>query len=181
MRAPCCEKMGLKKGPWTAEEDQILVSFIQGNGHGNWRALPKQAVLYISIYIVSRWSAIAGSLPGRTDNEIKNYWHTHLKKRLTKENLISTNDNQISKPAEDLTTPEGKIQSPDDSQQRSGQELSDSVSIEGKDIASESSKGDKNVASPKGDSSNVMDFWFNIFMKAGNSMEILQQNLGELE
>ncbi|PKI65227.1 hypothetical protein CRG98_014376, partial [Punica granatum] len=28
------------------------------------------------------WSAIAAKLPGRTDNEIKNVWHTHLKKRL---------------------------------------------------------------------------------------------------
>ncbi|KAJ6953060.1 hypothetical protein NC652_004906 [Populus alba x Populus x berolinensis] len=28
------------------------------------------------------WSAIAARLPGRTDNEIKNVWHTHLKKRL---------------------------------------------------------------------------------------------------
>ncbi|GMY20446.1 transcription factor MYB4-like [Fagus crenata] len=44
-RAPCCEKMGLKKGPWTSEEDQILISYIQSYGHGNWRALPKQAGL----------------------------------------------------------------------------------------------------------------------------------------
>lgn len=29
-----------------------------------------------------RWSVIAAKLPGRTDNEIKNVWHTHLKKRL---------------------------------------------------------------------------------------------------
>lgn len=29
-----------------------------------------------------RWSAIAAQLPGRTDNEIKNVWHTHLKKRV---------------------------------------------------------------------------------------------------
>lgn len=28
-----------------------------------------------------RWSAIAASLPGRTDNEIKNRWHTCLSKR----------------------------------------------------------------------------------------------------
>lgn len=43
VRAPCCEKVGLKKGPWTPEEDQILISYIDKYGHGNWRALPKQA------------------------------------------------------------------------------------------------------------------------------------------
>ena len=43
VRAPCCEKMGLKKGPWTPEEDQVLINYIQLYGHGNWRALPKQA------------------------------------------------------------------------------------------------------------------------------------------
>ena len=46
VRAPCCEKMGLKKGPWTHEEDQILISYVQQYGHGNWRALPKLAGKY---------------------------------------------------------------------------------------------------------------------------------------
>lgn len=31
-----------------------------------------------------RWAAIASYLPNRTDNDIKNYWNTHLRKRLKK-------------------------------------------------------------------------------------------------
>nr|ACK43221.1 myb-related transcription factor [Panax ginseng] len=114
-RAPCCEKMGLKKGPWTTEEDQVLISYIQQHGHANWRALPKQAgllrcgkscrlrwanylrpdikrgnftkeeedtIFQLHEMLGNRWSAMAAKLPGRTDNEIKNVWHTHLKKKL---------------------------------------------------------------------------------------------------
>ncbi|KAK4786556.1 hypothetical protein SAY86_010389 [Trapa natans] len=115
VRAPCCEKTGLKKGPWTPEEDELLVSYIQKHGHANWRALPKlsgllrcgkscrlrwinylrpdikrgnftheeeDAIIELHQELGNRWSAIAAQLPGRTDNEIKNVWHTHLKKRL---------------------------------------------------------------------------------------------------
>ncbi|KAK6929780.1 SANT/Myb domain [Dillenia turbinata] len=120
-RAPCCQKMGLKKGPWTPEEDQILVSYIQQNGYGNWHALPKQAgllrcgkscrlrwvnylrpdikrgnfsseeeeaIIKLHQVLGNKWSAIAAQLPGRTDNEIKNVWHTHLKKRLRENQTI---------------------------------------------------------------------------------------------
>uniref|UniRef100_A0A803LTE9 Uncharacterized protein n=1 Tax=Chenopodium quinoa TaxID=63459 RepID=A0A803LTE9_CHEQI len=39
-RPPCCDKDGIKKGPWTPEEDIILVSYIQEHGPGNWRSVP---------------------------------------------------------------------------------------------------------------------------------------------
>ncbi|KAI3899255.1 hypothetical protein MKW92_035666 [Papaver armeniacum] len=114
-RAPCCDKNGLKKGPWTPEEDQKLVEYIQKHGHGSWRTLPKNAglqrcgkscrlrwtnylrpdikrgrfsfeeeetIIQLHSVLGNKWSAIAARLPGRTDNEIKNYWNTHIRKRL---------------------------------------------------------------------------------------------------
>lgn len=37
-----------------------------------------------------RWSQISQHLPGRTDNEIKNHWHSYLKKRVSKQNSGTT-------------------------------------------------------------------------------------------
>ncbi|XP_057487692.1 transcription factor MYB93-like [Actinidia eriantha] len=114
-RSPCCDESGLKKGPWTPEEDNKLVKYIQKHGHGSWRALPKlaglnrcgkscrlrwtnylrpdikrgkfsqeeeQTILNLHSILGNKWSAIATHLSGRTDNEIKNFWNTHLKKKL---------------------------------------------------------------------------------------------------
>ncbi|KAJ6806518.1 myb-related protein 306 isoform X1 [Iris pallida] len=143
-RPPCCDKVGIKKGPWTPEEDIILVSYIQEHGPGNWRSVPTNTGKLISRYIHiilifvdfsqsffaglfsglmrcskscrlrwtnylrpgikrgnftqheegmiihlqallgNRWAAIASYLPQRTDNDIKNYWNTHLKKKIKK-------------------------------------------------------------------------------------------------
>lgn len=45
--------------------------------------------------MVYRWSLIAGRLPGRTDNEIKNYWNTNLGKKVQEEqNSASSTRNQ---------------------------------------------------------------------------------------
>ena len=49
-RPPCCEKIGIKEGPWTPEEDIILVSYIQEHGPGNWRSVPTNTGHYFNIF-----------------------------------------------------------------------------------------------------------------------------------
>ncbi|KAK9123531.1 hypothetical protein Sjap_013133 [Stephania japonica] len=52
---------GLKRGRMTPEEERLILDL-----HSIWG---------------NRWSRIAQRLPGRTDNEIKNYWRTHMRKK----------------------------------------------------------------------------------------------------
>ncbi|KAK4279396.1 hypothetical protein QN277_011183 [Acacia crassicarpa] len=135
-RSPCCDKVGLKKGPWTPQEDQKLLAYIEEHGHESWRSLPvkaglqrcgkscrlrwtnylrpdikrgkfslqeEQTIIQLHALLGNRWSAIATHLPKRTDNEIKNYWNTHLKKRLTKMGI----DPVTHKPKNDALVPHG--------------------------------------------------------------------------
>ncbi|RWW03927.1 hypothetical protein GW17_00032882 [Ensete ventricosum] len=54
-RKPCCEKVGLKKGPWTSEEDKKLINFMLTHGQCCWRAVPKLAgLLHFCFYMRKR-------------------------------------------------------------------------------------------------------------------------------
>ncbi|KAI8540923.1 hypothetical protein RHMOL_Rhmol08G0022500 [Rhododendron molle] len=142
-RQPCCDKIGLKKGPWTTEEDKKLINFILTNGQCCWRSLPKLAgllrcgkscrlrwtnylrpdvkrgllsdyeekmVIDLHAQLGNRWSKIASHLPGRTDNEIKNHWNTHIKKKLKKMGIDPLTHEPVPTPTENQPQDEQKLE-----------------------------------------------------------------------
>ncbi|ESQ34213.1 hypothetical protein EUTSA_v10008403mg [Eutrema salsugineum] len=107
-----------RKGPWTLEEDTLLTNYIANNGEGRWNLLakssgkscrlrwlnylkpdikrgnltPQEQLLILELHSKwgNRWSKIALYLPGRTDNEIKNYWRTRVQKQARQLNIDSS-------------------------------------------------------------------------------------------
>ncbi|KAI3453753.1 hypothetical protein Pfo_010416 [Paulownia fortunei] len=61
----------IRRGRFTPEEEKLIISL-----HGA---------------VGNRWAHIASHLPGRTDNEIKNYWNSWIKKKIRKSSATSTN------------------------------------------------------------------------------------------
>ncbi|RWW48670.1 hypothetical protein BHE74_00045240 [Ensete ventricosum] len=143
--SPPSEEDDLRKGPWTVEEDLLLMNYIAVHGEGRWNSVarcsgsrwvprslivslqsvilgresvshdffgyetglkrtgkscrlrwlnylrpdvrhgnitPEEQLLILELHCRwgNRWSKIAQHLPGRTDNEIKNYWRTKVQK-----------------------------------------------------------------------------------------------------
>ncbi|ESR64005.1 hypothetical protein CICLE_v10010621mg, partial [Citrus x clementina] len=62
--------------------------------HGNFTEDEDHVICTLYSQIGSRWSIIASRLPGRTDNDVKNYWNTKLKKKLLagKVSLLTSNN-----------------------------------------------------------------------------------------
>ncbi|KAL8161305.1 hypothetical protein V2J09_012794 [Rumex salicifolius] len=126
----------VRRGPWTLEEDNLLIRHITCHGEGRWNSLAKSAD-YIWVLLLglkrtgkscrlrwlnylkpdikrgnltpqeqlmilelhskwgNRWSKIAQHLPGRTDNEIKNYWRTRVQKQAKQLNMESNSQGFI--------------------------------------------------------------------------------------
>ncbi|XP_044506880.1 transcription factor MYB46-like [Mangifera indica] len=113
----------LRKGLWSPEEDDKLMSYMLNNGQGCWSDVARNSglqrcgkscrlrwinylrpdlkrgafspqeeelIIHLHSLLGNRWSQIAARLPGRTDNEIKNFWNSTIKKRLKSLSSSST-------------------------------------------------------------------------------------------
>ncbi|XP_049415591.1 transcription factor MYB41-like [Solanum stenotomum] len=68
----------IKRGEFSIEEEEIIIN--------------------LHSLLGNKWSRIAAHLPGRTDNEIKNFYNTHLRKKLLRLGI----DPRTHKPISDL-------------------------------------------------------------------------------
>ncbi|PUZ52249.1 hypothetical protein GQ55_6G255100 [Panicum hallii var. hallii] len=108
------EQPAVRKGPWTAEEDEVLLRHVREHGPREWSSirskglLPRtgkscrlrwvnklrpdlktgckfsaeeeRVVIDLQAQLGNKWARIATYLPGRTDNDVKNFWSTRQKR-----------------------------------------------------------------------------------------------------
>ena len=74
----------------------------------------ERTVIDLHEQLGNRWSKIASQLPGRTDNEIKNHWNTHIKKKLRKMGI----DPVTHKPLQPAAPPQQRPSGRDSAEQK---------------------------------------------------------------
>ncbi|XP_019107688.3 transcription factor DUO1 [Beta vulgaris subsp. vulgaris] len=106
--------MMIRKGPWKAEEDQVLLNHVQKYGPRDWSSIrskgllqrtgkscrlrwvnklrpnlkngckftaeEEKVVIELQAQLGNKWARIATHLPGRTDNDVKNFWSSRQKR-----------------------------------------------------------------------------------------------------
>ncbi|XP_022943941.1 transcription factor MYB59-like [Cucurbita moschata] len=145
---------GLKRGKMTAQEERLVLEL-----HNKWG---------------NRWSKIARKLPGRTDNEIKNYWRTHMRKKAQeKRRALSSSSSSSSSyssnnPAVEFPADTGPVKFFDSG----GSEISASSSSTKKKMVENQELGDPNGFS-------MDDIWKDIDLSDHESLTMNQDVYSE--
>ncbi|KAM1048705.1 hypothetical protein ACFX15_027306 [Malus domestica] len=105
---------GIRKGPWKAEEDEVLLNHVKKCGPRDWSSIrskgllqrtgkscrlrwvnklrpnlkngckfsveEERVVIELQAQFGNKWARIATYLPGRTDNDVKNFWSSRQKR-----------------------------------------------------------------------------------------------------
>ncbi|XP_050378608.1 transcription factor DUO1-like [Argentina anserina] len=105
---------GIRKGPWKAEEDEVLINHVKKCGPKDWSSIrskgllqrtgkscrlrwvnklrpnlkngckfsveEERVVIELQAQFGNKWAKIATHLPGRTDNDVKNFWSSRQKR-----------------------------------------------------------------------------------------------------
>lgn len=111
-KAPKPSSASLRKGPWSTEEDAILLDWVKLNGankwtecskkirgrsgkqcrerwvnilnpsvkKGNWSEEEQDRIFDGLVKSLGSWSSLAKKLPGRTENSIKNYFYSSIRR-----------------------------------------------------------------------------------------------------
>ncbi|RDX78109.1 Transcription factor DUO1, partial [Mucuna pruriens] len=108
------EEEYIRKGPWKAEEDEVLLNHVKKYGPRDWSSIrskgllqrtgkscrlrwvnklrpnlkngckfsleEERTVIELQAQFGNRWARIASYLPGRTDNDVKNFWSSRQKR-----------------------------------------------------------------------------------------------------
>ncbi|KAL8142236.1 hypothetical protein V2J09_015268 [Rumex salicifolius] len=108
------DEIVVRKGPWKAEEDEVLLKHVKKYGPRDWSSLlskrllqrtgkscrlrwvnklrpnlkngckfsaeEERVVIELQAQLGNKWAKIATYLPGRTDNDVKNFWSSRQKR-----------------------------------------------------------------------------------------------------